>query len=585
MAPAGASPSASSPWSCAVPDWKDRLLSGRSLMPTLPALDRERADQAIRVFNRLRLPDVIGKPTLGEAGGPWFREIVGALGGSLAASGLRMINSVFVMVPKKNSKTTNAGGAMITFTALNRRPDALFGLFGPTQKIAETAYDTAAGMIEADPGLKKLFHTRDHLKELTFRDTGATLQITTFDPSVATGGKFAGWLLDEAHLLGPVSYAKRVVTQLRGARSAIHEAFGIIITTQSDLQPAGFFREELDFARGVRDGAIQAPGYLPILYEFPQEMQTDPEQPWLDPKNWALVHPNMGRSVSQQVLIEEFNAESQKGDAALRLWASQHLNVEIGMALHANRWPGAEHWAAAVADGVPTLDALLDRVEVATVGIDGGGLDDLLGLTVIGREKETRRWISWSRAWIDRAEVGKRKVIESDLRRFQSQGDLRVVDIRAAEDVREVGDIVEQIWLAGLLPEKYGIGLDPVGVAAIMDEIVSRGVPADCLAPVPQGYRLSGEIKGAARKLLDGSLVHADQPLMDWCVGNAAQQVKGNADLITKEVAGKSKIDPLMALFNAHALMARNPEAAGGGPSVYETRGPLELQPEAFALV
>ena len=54
---------------------------------------------------------------------------------------------------------------------------------------------------------------------------------------------------------------------------------------------------------------------------------------------------------------------------------------------------------------------------------------------------------------------------------------------------------------------------------------------------------------------------HAGRRLMAWAVSNARVEPKGNAIVITKQASGTEKIDPLMAAFNAIALMSTNPRS------------------------
>jgi hypothetical protein len=47
---------------------------------------------------------------------------------------------------------------------------------------------------------------------------------------------------------------------------------------------------------------------------------------------------------------------------------------------------------------------------------------------------------------------------------------------------------------------------------------------------------------------------------MAWAIGNLKIEVRGNAILATKQLAGAGKIDPAMAMFDAVSLMAENPQ-------------------------
>lgn len=548
-------------WDLSCPDWEDRIRAGRSLMPDLPDLNMERAERAVRIFNRLRIPDVPGTPLLVDAAGEWFRDIVRALHGSMdPVTRARMIRELFILVPKKNAKTTLGAALMLTSVLMNDRPNGEFLIVAPTKEVAQLAYDQCSGMIELDRGLRRRFHIQTHLKKVTYRDTGATLQIKSFSPDVMTGVKPSGILVDEEHVLAEKSDAIRVMGQIRGGMVSQPEAFLMIITTQSEKPPRGVFRSDLTKARAIRDGSVQG-HTLPILYELPHDLQKvsvlpGEAAPWEDPACWHMVLPNAGRSITVERLVEDYHEAKASGVEELTRWASQHLNVEIGLALRNDRWAGADYWSQQAEKGL-TLKELLARSEVTVAGIDGGGLDDLLSLSVLGRDSVTAEWLHWQKSWVFEGVLELRKREASQLVDFAKGGDLVILK-EPGLDIIELADVLKDVDRSGTLAM---VGLDPMGVGAIVDALAERGISGSRVVGVPQGWTLSGAIKTTERKLADGTLLHADQPIMSWAVSNAKVEPRGNAIIITKQAAGYLKIDPLMSLLNAVALMSKNPQA------------------------
>lgn len=542
-------------WSTACPDWEQRIISGRSLVPIAPMFPDE-AKSGLDVMRQLRIVDAPGSPTIGEACAPWVFDFAGAVFGSYDPdTGRREIKEFALVIPKKNSKSTIAAAIMLTLLIRNWRQSAELIVLAPTIEVAQNAFAPARDMVKHDEELADLLHVQEHIRTITHRGTGATLKVVAADSNTVGGKKASFILVDEIHLFGSNNNAENMLREATGGLASRPEGCIIYLTTQSDKPPAGVFLQKLQYARGVRDGRIDDKRFLPVIYEFPQRMIDAGEH--RKPENFHIVNPNLGYSVDREYLERELAKSEESGEESLRGFMSKFLNVEIGLALLSNRWPGAEFWEAQTRNGI-TLETILERSEVVTIGIDGGGLDDLLGLAVIGRDAETREWLAWCRAWAHPSVLERRKDIAANLHDYARYGDLVLVR-RIGDDVEEVADIVEQVEAAGLL---YQVGLDPSGIGAIQEAIAVREVDQEKLVGVSQGWRLGGAIKTAERKLAEGVLLVADQPMMRWCCSNARVEPKGNAILITKQASGSAKIDPLMALFNAVSLMATNPPAA-----------------------
>ena len=558
-------------WSTACADWETRILEGKSLIAVDPLFVDE-ADEALKVFKSLKIVDLPDSPTFGEVSEEWVFDFVKAIFGAYdKESGRRLIREFFLLISKKNTKSTIAAAIMLTALIRNWRNYAELMIIAPTIEVANNSFDPASAMVRADPVLSDLLHVRDHKRTIEHRTTKAVLKVVSADSDTVSGKKTGFVLVDELWLFGKKANASAMMREATGGLISRPEGFVIYLSTHSDDVPAGIFKEKLEYFRKVRDGKIDDPKSLGVLYEFPQAM-IDAEK-YLDPDFFYVTNPNLGRSVDNEWLVDEIkklkDRDAPKSD--WQIFLAKHLNVQIGGKLLSDGWAGAQYWVRG-ADEAICLESLMERSEVCIIAADGGGLDDLYGVSVLGREIKTRHWLSWSRGLISPEGMERRKSNATIYQEFIAAGDLILVE-NLPDDLEWIVKHTLQVKDAGLLG---GFGADPVGYGGLVEELAKIDVNEEngLLKGVPQGIHLMNAAKTVERKLIDGSFKHSDSPMMTWCAGNAKVRQTSTAMMIERAASGFGKIDPLMALFDAAALMALNPDAVNS-QTVYEDRGIL----------
>lgn len=448
---------------------------------------------------------------------------------------------------------------------MNWRQSAELLILSPTKEIADNSYKPIRDFIKADEELSAMLKVQDYFRTITHLETGATLKVVAADSDTVSGKKASFVFVDELHEFGKQAKASNMLLEATGGLASRPEGFVIYATTQSAEPPAGVFLSKLRYARDVRDGIIKDRKFLPVIYEFPKPMLES--KAYEDLENAYVTNPNWGASVDIERITQLHGQAKASGENEFKEFLAKHLNVEIGLNLRSDRWTGADFWEATGSKTV-TLERILAECEVITLGVDGGGLDDLLGFSVTGRVKRSNHWLQWNKAWVHPIGLERRKELAPRYRDFEVDGDLVIIN-EIPEDIDQLAVLCKRIYDTGLLAQ---IGLDPERThKVVLKALTDAGIPEELIFGITQGWKLTGAIGVAERALAAGDMTHAAQPLMAFCVSNAKVVPSGNAVLITKQASGTGKIDPLMAMFNSITLMAANPEVKG--PSVYESRG------------
>lgn len=272
----------------------------------------------------------------------WQRdEIVKPLFGWKRRDGTRRYRRAFIFLPKKNGKSTLIAAIQLLLLVMDQEPGAQVYSAATDRDQARITWECAANMVRVSEDLSAVLHVRDHISTIVYADLKSKLKALSAVPKSQEGRNIHGLAVDELHAWTD----RRLWGALRYGGASRRQPLFIVITTAGD-DLGSLCYEEYEYASKIRDGIIEMPSYLSVIYEAAKE------DDWTDPKTWRKANPGLGVTIWEEELAEMV-AEALSKPASVADFKRYRLN--LWMQAH-NPWMEIETWDKCGVEGMRLED-------------------------------------------------------------------------------------------------------------------------------------------------------------------------------------------------------------------------------------
>jgi phage terminase large subunit-like protein len=222
---------------------------------------------------------------------PWQEDIVRAIFGD---DGKAKYRTVFIALGRKQGKTELTAAIMCYLLfSTGKQAQRIFSASGDREH-ASLIFGAAAAMIRQSEALSAVSKVLDGYRRVEFEPAGSKYQALSSEHSRKYGLRPSVLLLDELWVFPN----RDLYNALTTAFGATVDPLTIMITT------AGWDRtsvcyEQWMYALGVKDGLIDDPTFLPIIYA------ADPGDDWTDEATWRKAMPALGDFCSLSYIQEQ----------------------------------------------------------------------------------------------------------------------------------------------------------------------------------------------------------------------------------------------------------------------------------------
>lgn len=472
-----------------------------------------------------------GKPVVLDL---WQKAIIQSIFGFVDDKGFRKYREVFIVVARKNGKSTLLSAIGLYMLFADHEGGAQICCVASKKDQAKIVFEEAKNMVSQSKILQK--HIRKRKSDLYVDLTFSTFEPLASDSNTLDGLNMHCGILDEVHAWKDRNIYD-VSKQSMGARQ---QPLLVSIST------AGFIRENIydslyELSENILNGVKKDERFLCFIYEL------DSRSEWTQKKKWIKANPGLGTIKGIDYLVEQVKRAKNDKNYLPTLLTKDFNIRETGV----GSWLNFE-----TVENKSTFELKELNGCYGIGGVDLSSVGDLTCATcLIKKEKQLyvtqMYFIPEERATQHEQEdkVPYKVWKENGYIRFCSGNMVNFSDVTSwFNELRDKYNIYT-IW----------VGYDQWGANQWADEMKQNGYT---LEPVIQGARtMSTPMKILASDLADKKINYNNNPILKWCLTNTQIEIDKNDNI--RPVKGKNskqRIDGAVSLIDSYVVYQRHYE-------------------------
>jgi phage terminase large subunit-like protein len=460
----------------------------------------------------------------------------------------RIVRTVYVDIPRKNGKTTLAGGQAIYLTCADGEAGAQVYAVAAAKDQARFCFSPIKALAEKSPNLAP--YVKSLADRVVHPASGSYFAVVASVADLIHGANVHAAVIDELH----IHKTRDVVDAVETGTGAREQPLIVIITTADEGKPNTIYAEKRLYCEQLARGVFEDHTFYGVVFAADRD-----DDPFAE-SSWRKANPGYGVSPTREFLVAEAQ-KAKQSPANLARFLRLHLGIRTKQT---TRFVRLEDW-----------DACTDLVDERDLygrechgGLDLSSVSDVTALCWMFPDRARDRCEAIWRFFLPEAAL-------SDLsRRTAGQADVWVDEGWLTLTPGNVLDNDAVLYQVAEDAERFKIltlGFDRWNANDVTRRIGDEGLL--CVA-LGQGFAsANAPLKELLRLVLDRRFAHGGNPVMRWMIDNLAVTMDAAGNVKPDKASAADKIDGVSAAVMAlseclTADAALPPPAAATPPTV-----------------